>query len=242
MGNVKTIGINLSTLTRPARGLTFWKMKLRYEFVHDAMKFWVFDDDRGGLLLSTDKKEDARRIVAAVNAVAGIGTEWLENNAARLHTIVNELAEKRAEVDRLQAQNTKMLEALEMIRDSFDGDTLEGWRSIVEECRDIARTAIAEAETNAPDQHITAAQLQAFSAEIHYIRQISHLQNSIRKLVTASQFAMRLLSQNEGDALAQSCVSQLAQAINAVATFGTGPVIQERPRPEPEMPDYSTND
>lgn len=36
------------------------------------MKFWVFDDDRGGLLLSTHSKEDASRIVAAVNACLGL--------------------------------------------------------------------------------------------------------------------------------------------------------------------------
>lgn len=52
----------------------------------------------------------------------------------------------------------------------------------------------------------------------------------IHSFVRAAEFAMRLLSQNADDALAQSCISELAKAISNVTVYGTGPMIQERPR------------
>lgn len=51
----------------------------------------------------------------------------------------------------------------------------------------------------------------------------------IHAFVEASQFAMRLLSQNPDDSVAQACAAQLAQAIANVTPYGEGPMIQERP-------------
>lgn len=89
-----------------------------------------------------------------------------------------------------------------------------------------------------PSGPFTSDDVQKFMTEAEYTRQIGHLKSAIRHFVGASRFAMRLLSQNEGDALAQACVSELAQAINRVTTYGPSGVIQERPRPEePDGPD-----
>lgn len=80
----------------------------------------------------------------------------------------------------------------------------------------------------------TAQDIQIFMTELDYTRQIGVMRNQIKAFVRASQFAMNSLSQNTDDAVAQSCITELAKAINNVTSYGTGPVIQERPRPEGE--------
>ena len=78
----------------------------------------------------------------------------------------------------------------------------------------------------------TAQDIQIFMTELNYTRQIEVMRNQIKAFVQASQFAMNSLSQNTDDAVAQSCITELAKAINNVTSYGTGPMIQERPRPE----------
>lgn len=268
------------------------------------MKFWVFDDDRGGLLLSTHSKEDARRICAAVNACASLTTESLEFAAAENLNLEfqNRVKNLQAEADRLRAENERLRDALSCVEnlqsqtrvvlDQTDAESL--WNT-VQEIFNIARAALSEttqpkpapvqpepinarlfeamrnlvahlrekypwclseplkslmieAEASLHDPNgweprgiiqlvnpsgpFTSDDVQKFMTEAEYTRQIGRLQSAIRHFVGASRFAMRLLSQNEGDALAQACVSELAQAINRVTTYGPGPMIQERPRPE----------
>lgn len=61
----------------------------------------------------------------------------------------------------------------------------------------------------------------------------------IRSFVHASQFAMRLLSQNPDDAVAQACVTELEKAISNVVIYSTGSMIQ---RPMFDNPMAGSND
>ena len=53
----------------------------------------------------------ARRIVACVNACAGIGTEWLEKNAAMLQSIVGDIQNVSCQLDDTKAQRDELLAA-----------------------------------------------------------------------------------------------------------------------------------
>jgi len=52
------------------------KDKWSYECVHHALMYWIYKNEK--LVCSIEDREDARRIVAGMNACAGIETEMLE--------------------------------------------------------------------------------------------------------------------------------------------------------------------
>ncbi|MCA0235440.1 MAG: hypothetical protein LCH81_03570 [Bacteroidetes bacterium] len=98
----------------------------------------------------------------------------------------------------------------------------------------LINSALIAATRNAPigtgiTQKALSELLESLQPEPHFL---STSDPRIHAFVKASKFAMRLLSQNSDDAVAQVCVEQLAKAIEGVTIYGTGPMIQERPRPE----------
>jgi len=98
------------------------------------------------------------------------------------------------------------------------------WRDL-HHCEDAATAAIEVAE----NWKILEANelIRKGNTETH--DHVSISDPRIHQFVSASQFAMRLLSQNADDAVAQACIAELAKAISNVTVYGKGPMIQERP-------------
>lgn len=66
-----------------------------------------------GALLNESTIEDARRIVACVNACAGISTEWLEKNAAMLQSMAEDIQNVSCQLDEAKAQRDELLAEVE---------------------------------------------------------------------------------------------------------------------------------
>lgn len=110
--------------------------------------------DGGEVIICIADKANARRIVAAVNAVAGIETKTLEalpsGKIARLkkerdEVIVDKMA-GMMEMDRLRPENERLRDALEAIANHFDMDGYgnEAWKNLALEMANIARAALSE--------------------------------------------------------------------------------------------------
>lgn len=87
------------------------------------------------------RHEDARRIVACVNACAGISTEQLDSWASMGRPILQSLKELKDEADREAEQRDALLEALLTAIDHIDMAELD-----VSHCKDAARIRDAVAK------------------------------------------------------------------------------------------------
>lgn len=104
-------------------------------------EYWVISAN-GAEIACLDYEEDARRIVACVNACEGIETEDLEG--AELAKFCEDRLWQIGENDRLSAQNTRLLEALKELVNATSDDFAAAYGFEVE--RNNAFKIIAEFE------------------------------------------------------------------------------------------------
>ena len=102
---------------------------------------------------NSEQLENARRIVACVNACQGIGTEQLESWLCMSRPILQSMKELKAEADREAKQRDDLLEALDgtlqVYGGKYDGEMLPKSSSELE-LIDMARAAIAKATGEQP--------------------------------------------------------------------------------------------
>ncbi len=104
-------------------------------------------DRAGNLVADCARPEDARRIVACVNACEGISTEQLDSWLCMSRPILQSMKELKAEADREAKQCDDLLRLLKEAR-----RTLEMWKDVaaaVSLCADID-AAIARATGEQP--------------------------------------------------------------------------------------------
>jgi len=99
---------------------------------------------------------NARRIVACVNACEGIGTGWLEKNAAMLQSIVEDIQNVSCQLDEARAQRDELLAAAKTVVKGWESlpgnarytvNEIQKWLSgNMHKCIQTARTAISNAE------------------------------------------------------------------------------------------------
>ena len=194
-----------------------------------------------------------RRIVAAVNACQGIETNMLEvlPMGFKEHAMT---MERIAELEECLQETLKALKEASDLSDNEGSDYTEEYREAIEKAENILMQkgpAGILTANNTPIPGPTDISQQAIDAFFDSLQpeqrprilihrgntDVSGMQSGcikvsdpvIRSFVHASQFAMRLLSQNPDDAVAQSCITELAKAISNVVVYGKGPMIQERP-------------
>ena len=106
------------------------------------------DEYKAHVLRSAD--EDARRIVACVNACAGISTEQLDSWLCMSRPIRKSLEELKAEADREGRQRDELLAALKRIADGQELSGTYTFADVVLRYQEIARAAIARATGEQP--------------------------------------------------------------------------------------------
>lgn len=111
---------------------------------HGAELFQGAMTDRDAI--SERIKEDARRIVACVNACAGMETEILENMTILGNTLLDRLDLRKRREAELKSQRDEMLEALEAITGGLETSTKPECLSRIHK---IAEDAIAKAKGGA---------------------------------------------------------------------------------------------
>jgi hypothetical protein len=193
-------------------------------------------------------KEHARRIVAAVNATAGITTEELE--FAIEENIRLDFTGRAKRINKMEAEvpaiNARLLEALKDLVSGTDPYFAEihGFS----EQHDAARAAIAEAETRemkvvVPQQDGSAIEYDNMK-EAQAAQVIANLTGKLGDAIKALKFVRSVMTSNGiFEASERLAIEKIDEALKPYdlsqqPTYGTGPMIQERPRPEePDGPD-----
>jgi hypothetical protein len=219
----------------------------------------IYHAEKGiiGFILKGDGVNDARRIVAAVNATAGITTEQLEFAAAENLKLdfQNRMKNLESEVEYLRSQNVQMRNALQGVCENIaratptpaqpepvNAQMLEALKRLVHHH--------AEEENSSPqylDFALFSARAAIAAAEAHQPQPFQVIANLTRKLgdvIKALRFALSVLVGNgiieTSERLAIEKIDEALKPydLSQQPTYGTGPMIQERPRPEePDGPD-----
>lgn len=107
-------------------------------------------DRAGNLVADCARPEDARRIVACVNACEGISTEQLDSWLCMSRPIRKSLEELKAEADREAKQCDALLADLKRIADGQEMSGTYTFGDVVVRYQEIARAAIARATGEQP--------------------------------------------------------------------------------------------
>ncbi len=107
-------------------------------------------DRAGNLVADCARPEDARRIVACVNACEGISTEQLDSWLCMSRPIRKSLEELKAEADREGKQRDDLIAVLQRIADGQEMSGTYTFADVAVRYQEIARAAIARAAGEQP--------------------------------------------------------------------------------------------